>query len=215
MMNIFRASIAVVLILGSGLLGGSWTGRWGSSTALNSLAHRVESLPMTLGDWHGTPFELSAEDRRAVGATTYLARRYTNPKRGAAVTMLLLGGLPGRIAAHTPDICYSGAGYVLTPSAVLERRFGDARKAAFKTALAAREGPDPSVLRIFWSWNASKGWLAPAEPRWEFASEPALCKLYVVRETGASTADLEGDPSLEFLDVLLSELDRSVFTSSK
>jgi hypothetical protein len=213
-MNSFiRVSIAVVLIVGAGFLHGLWTGRWGPSAPLSALAERVETVPLTIGEWKGVTRALPDEERAIVGAVACLSRVYNSPTRGVSVSILLLGGSPGRIAAHTPEVCYSGAGYTLGPPVDFERRYASrARKAEFKTALATRAGTDPSVLRIIWGWNASNGWKAPAEPRWEFAAEPALCKLYVVRETSGSAANVADDPCVDFLEVLLPEIDRCVFS---
>ncbi len=165
---------------------------------------------MQIGDWKGTPFELGVRERTAAGAEACLARVYTNPSRGISISVLLLGGLPGDIATHTPDVCYRGAGYVMeTPTPFNRGRGADRPAAGFRTALAARGGADPSVLRIFWSWFTPKGWTAPDDVRWRFASEPTLCKLYVVRETGGAPVEPDRDPCNDLLDVLLPELDRA------
>src|SRR5262245_7384060 len=105
-MNIIRISLAMVLIVAAGLVHGAWTGRFGNSAELAALAARFDSVPMKIGDWEGTPFELSQDERAMAGAVACLARRYANPTRGEALTVLLLGGLPGNISTHTPDVCY-------------------------------------------------------------------------------------------------------------
>ena len=95
--------------------------------------------------------------------------------------------------------------------APFDYRYGPAEKrAGFRTGLAIRGGVSPSALRILWGWNASKGWTAPEDPRWSFASEPWLCKLYVIRETGGSAVKPEDDPCAEFLSVFLPEVDQRV-----
>jgi hypothetical protein len=211
-----RITAAVVVIVGAGLVHGAWTNRWGPSPALAALGARFESVPMVIGDWKGTALELPPADRAMAGAVACLDRVYKNPSRGASVTVLLLGGLPGRIGAHTPDVCYPGAGFTLDSPSAFERRYGaDDHRAEFKTALATRQGTNPSVLRILWSWNASKGWSAPEEPRWTFGAAPALCKLYVVRETAGAVVDPGVDPCNDFLSVFLPEVDRLVFAAPK
>ncbi len=210
-----RISAAVVLIVGAGLLQGAWTNRWGLSPPLAALGSRFESVPMVIGDWKGTKFGLPPRERAMAGAAACLARRYHNPSRGVAITVLLLAGLPGDIATHTPDVCYPSAGYTLSSFAPYEYNYGrDNCRAEFRTALAVREGPNPSVLRIFWSWNAAKGWRAPQDARWSLASEPALCKLYVIRETAGPVVDPGSDGCNEFLSVFLPELDRLVFAAA-
>jgi Protein of unknown function (DUF3485) len=211
-----RMFLAAVLIVGAGLVHGAWTNRWRPSPALTVLGAQLESVPMVIGDWNGTALELSAKDRAMAGAEACLARRYSNPLRGESVSVLLFGGAPGMIASHTPDVCYPGAGYILdSPSVFVRRDRPDDDRAEFRTAVATRGGTSPSVLRIFWSWNASHGWLAPEEPRWAFSDAPALCKLYVIRETGGAVVEPEGDPSNDFLRVFLPELDRLVFSARK
>ncbi len=211
-----RVCTALVLIVGTGLVHGAWTDRWRPAPVLVALANRFESVPMVIGDWKATAFELPAEDRAMAGAVACLSRRYTNASRGISVSVLLLGGSPGKISTHTPDVCYPGAGYTLdTPSAVQFRDGASEHLAEFRTAVATKVGTSPSVLRLFWSWNASNGWSAPGEPRWEFAPVPALCKLYVVRETAGVAVDPSNDPCKDFLNVFLPELDRLVFSTPK
>jgi hypothetical protein len=211
-----RVLSALVLIVGTGLVHGSWTNRWGSSPALAAMAERFESVPMEIGDWKATAFELSPRERAMAGAVACLTRRYSNSRRDETVSVLLLGGLPGDISTHTPDACYPGAGYTLgSPSGFQHRDGPDEHRAEFRTAVATKGGTSPSVLRIFWSWNASKGWAAPDEPRWKYASAAALCKLYVVRETAGAAVDPARDPCNEFLSVFLPELDRLVFNARK
>src|SRR5262249_26263549 len=160
--NFIRISAAVALIVAAGLVHGSWTNRWSSPRELSALSSGFESVPMTLGGWNGTAFELPPRERAMAGAVACLARRDFNPSRGVSVTVLLVGGLPANIANHTPDVCYPGVGYTLNTPALFRSRYGpEDRPAGFQTALATREGTNPSVLRIFWSWNASKGWLTP------------------------------------------------------
>ncbi len=204
--------IAAAFLVGVGYVHGKWTNRWGPSPEIAALTARFESVPMEIGDWTATPFEIGLPERKLAGAEAYLARVYTNPGRGATVSVLLIGGLPGKISTHTPEICYTAAGYDLgTPSAYDRRYSQDGRQAHLRTALAIRGLADPDALRIFWTWHASTGWAAPGEPRLAFSSERTLCKLYVVRQAGGADVEPDHDPCNEFLDVLLPVLDRTVF----
>jgi hypothetical protein len=218
MINIIRISSAVILIIGAGLVHGAWTNRWGPSAALAALASRIDSVPMVIGDWKVTAqSQLTPGERVMTGAVASFSRVYTNPHRGVSVSVLLLGGLPGKISTHTPDVCYTGAGFILGSPSVYDFRYqreGE-RRAEFQTAVATRSGTNPSILRIIWGWNASKGWAAPSEPRWSYGAEPALCKLYVIRETAGAVVDPGVDPCNEFLSVFLPEVDRLVFSTSK
>jgi Protein of unknown function (DUF3485) len=211
--NIHITAVAA-LLLGVGLVHGAWTNRWRPSPVMAALAARFESVPMAIGDWTATPYEIGPRERKLAGAEACLARVYTNPGRGVTVSVLLVGGLPGKISTHTPELCYTASGYDLGTPSAYDRRYGaNGRRANFRTALATRGAANPSILRIFWTWHASTGWAAPGEPRWTFASEPTLCKLYVVRQAGGANVEPDRDPCNDFLDVLLPVLDRTVFAA--
>jgi hypothetical protein len=213
MTSIIRIIAAALLLIGAGLIHGFWTNRWGPSRALAAVASRLDSIPTVLGDWTAKPDEIPARQLAVAGAVSHLARRYTNSSRGITLSVMMLAGLPGDISLHTPDACYPSVGYTLGDTAALTRGYGSPeRRAEFRTALATRSGPNPSVLRIFWSWNASKGWSAPENARWAFTSEPALCKLYVIRETSGVIAGPQDDACNDFLTLFLPEVDRSVFS---
>jgi hypothetical protein len=205
---------AAALLIGVGLVHGAWTNRWGPSPEMAALAARFESVPMTIGGWTATPFELDPRQRKLAGAEACLSRVYTDAARGISVSVLLLGGLPGNIATHTPDVCYRWSGFDLdTPVTFEHGPDADGPRTGFRTIRAVRGGVNPSVLRIFWSWHTAAGWTAPGGARWKFASEPTLCKLYVVRETGGAVVEPGRDPCNDFLNVFLPVLDRAVFSA--
>jgi hypothetical protein len=214
-MGILRIIAASALIVGAGLVHGTWTHRWTASPAMAAMAARYESIPATIGEWTSTPFELGPRERAMAGAEACLGRVYTNSRRGASISVLLVGGLPAKIASHTPDICYRGAGYELSSPSAFSHRPGGGPAAGFRTAVASRGGAHPSVLRIFWTWHGSSGWAAPEQARWQYATESMLTKLYVVRETAGAVVDPDRDPCNEFLDVFLPEVDRALFPTAE
>jgi hypothetical protein len=215
-MGRIKIAAAVVLVVGAGLVHGAWTDRWGPSAELAALAARFETVPMVIGDWKGTPQEVPLAERAMAGATACLSRTYVNPNGGGPISVLLLGGLPGKISTHPPEACYAGSGFDLGTPARYRFSYGPGPKQAqFKTAVAHRGGTRPSALRIYWAWNAGDLWKAPDEPRWEFGPATSLCKLYVVRETSGIAAAPDQDPANDFLAVLLPELEKCVFAASK
>ena len=113
-MLIFRISAAALLIVGAGLVDGAWNNRWRLSPELAALTAKFDSVPMVIGDWRGTAFELPAT-RTCHGRRAWLAsaRKYSNPVKGVTVSVLLLGGFPAISPITTPEICYPGAGYQL------------------------------------------------------------------------------------------------------
>jgi hypothetical protein len=212
MTSILRIITATTVMIAAGIVSAKWTNRFGPTPELVALSARFESVPIVLGDWKAEAFQLPARERKMAGAAACLARRYRNPRLKASVTVLLLGGLPGDIATHTPDVCYPGAGFTMGSSTSFPRDYGPPqRHAEFQTVLATRTGPNASVLRIYWGWNAGKGWSAPDDPRWRFVAEPVLSKLYVVRETAGQIVDPRNDVANDFMALLLPALDRSAF----
>lgn len=216
MTNLIRIAAAVALVIGAGLVHGSWTNRWRLSSQLSETALRLESLPMKIGDWAGIPTPIPESEKKIAGAIGCLTRQYTNSKTGDAVSVMLICGLPGNIVNHTPDVCYTGNGYSLESPGAFQTSFGDPPKSAeFLTSIATRRGSAPSTLRIFWSWNDSNGWRTPEAPYRTFAAAPALYKLYVVRETAGETISAEDDPSQNLLASLLLAIDHVVFSGDQ
>lgn len=210
-----RVAAGLAVVLGAGLVHGDWTNRWRLSDELAETARRLDSLPMTIGDWTGTSGQLSEEELRVAGAKGYLLRLYRNVKTGENLSVMLLCGPPGNIVNHTPDVCYPGRGYVLEKPRPFRTAAEDASGGAdFLTAMANRSGNEPSTLRIFWSWNAGGGWRTPDAPFWTFATAPVLCKLYVVRETRGEVIAPEDDPGRKFLGELIPAIDRAVFSAA-
>jgi hypothetical protein len=215
MRNTIQIVAALAVIIGAGLVHGSWTNRWRMAPVVAELAGRLEAIPTRIGPWEMTAKrELPPRELAMTGAAGYVSRVYTNSSTGQSVSVLLLTGLPGDITTHTPDACYPGAGYVLgSPDRYLRRYGQPERSAEFKTAVARREGTNPSTLRLFWSWRNAQGWAAPDDARWFYAVEPVLSKLYVVRETGGTTLEPKEDPCNSFLAELLPALDRALSLS--
>ena len=216
MKNTIRIAVALVLIIGTGLVHGTWTNRWRLSPGLTELAARLNTVPEVLGDWKATSRrELPPRELAMTGAVGYISRTYTNPSKALAVSVLLLSGLPGTITTHTPDACYPGVGYTLGNAEKFELKYGAGQRAEFQTAVASRDGAHPSHLRLYWSWCSSKGWSAPEDARWALAAEPMLSKLYVVRETVGAKIAPKDDPCDEFMTLLLPALDRAMSDPTK
>ncbi len=207
---------ALALIVGSGLVHGAWTNRWRTAPALAELAARLDSVPKVLGDWTATSQAIPPRHLASAGAVGHLSRTYTHSTKGLSVSVLLLCGLPGDISTHTPDVCYPGAGYTLETTQSYVHQYSLPKQTAeFQTAIARRTGTKSSSLRIYWTWHGSSGWSAPSNPRWAFAAEPLLSKLYILRETGGADLDPKNDPCAQFLSLLLPELDRVISTSDR
>jgi hypothetical protein len=191
----------LAVVLGTGLVHGLWTSRWGESDALAEAA-RGEGLPGQAGDWAaGEPEALDPRALRLAGAEGHWVRRYVNGRTGESVTVLLLCGRAGPMAVHRPEHCYGSAGYEMTRPAV---RVPVAPGASFWAATFRKpEATGPVVLRILWAWRGAGGWEAPDSPRLTLARCPVVCKMYVIHAlAGAEDRPGEG-PCVGFLRQLL------------
>jgi hypothetical protein len=212
MLRMLPGAMAIVAVLLTGLVHGYWTERWTHQEGPARAAARMAAVSPVLGDWEeGEP--LDAEPRLTENVAGHLYRRYVNRQTGRAVTVALFCGRSGPMSIHTPDVCYAGNGYEV--GAAARRTISAAslpEPAEFRTApFFKTRSTDRSQLRIFWSWNATGSWVVPDNPRFAFAGQPFLYKLYVIREVTDATESADGDPCLEFLGLLLPELQRCLF----
>ena len=213
MIRLLPLWIVVPAILAAGFVHGRWTDRWTPSRAVAEAVNRLTRVPLEIGDWHGQDFEI---DKRAIsmaGIDGYVSRRYDSPRLGA-VSILLVCGRPGPIAAHTPEVCYGGAGYeaIREPAEVgVAAGANDPLATFFASTFAMPNAPDRVPLRLLWSWNGAGTWEVSTNPRLGFARYPCLYKLYLIRET-TRTDDPDLDDSIQsFARSLLPELRTVLF----
>jgi hypothetical protein len=115
------------------------------------------------------------------------------------------------MVVHRPEHCYRSAGYEMIDrptSLTVEPK--DGPPAEMWTALFAREqSSGTDRLRIFWSWLGSDRWEASASPRWRFARQRVLYKMYVIRNA-TQPIPLHADPCVQLLGQLLPVLEREL-----
>jgi hypothetical protein len=223
MKSLLPGLTALLIIALAGYGHGVMTGRWGNSTMLAESVLRIPNVPTEVGEWKGEDIPPS-EDQKAqykraelVGA---VVRRYVHRPTGDAVMVMILSGLPGPIATHSPEACYKGQGYELAaPASKLSVSPGGGRPDSefwfgdFRIPGELRPG-----LRFAWSWRAGDAWEAVDNPRSKFAPYPGLYKIYVIREVATSAKRIDEDPKIktddpvaQFLKVLLPGLNAALF----
>lgn len=213
MHRILAVSAAFILVISSGVVNGVWTARWHTSAALQTAVSRVPDVPLVFGDWQGQPLEVDTQALAKAGAQSYWMRRYHNTRTGAVVSSILMCGRSGPMAVHTPDVCYSGAGYRLEsqPQRVTLTVPGLADSAQLWTGrfrkdnIAAEGG-----LRLWWSWSAAGDWQAPDNPRFTFRGQRPLYKLYVIEEV-AEAGLPEQEAGTAFFQDFLPALQKALF----
>jgi hypothetical protein len=205
---------AATVVLVTGIVHGTWTQRWRAAAEIDAAAARLEDVPTRAGGWKGTAAgPIPPDVLRSTGARGSWTRTFTSADTGQKVLVILLCGPTGRMSVHRPENCYPSQGYDLVADPLRQTiQSPGAADAEFWTARFAK--PEVTTggaqVRIFWSWNAAGRWQAPEFPRWTFAPQPYLYKLYVIRELPPRPERAEDDPAAEFLRQFLPELTRAL-----
>ncbi len=199
-----------VTVLGLGALGVANVLRasLGNSAEAREVQTRLDRLPMTIGPWTGTPTTVPEKQLRIAQAQAHLSRTYVNNKDGAAVGVLVLYGDPGQLGAHTPEVCYEGAGFKQITNVTTREVPGES--AEFRTARFETAGYPPTSIQVVWGWGADGVWKASETPRLDFAGRRLIYKLYVSRTLPPGVVQAERDPLDEFLGPFLKEFKAAV-----
>lgn len=213
---------AAVIIIGTGVLHGYRSNRWGEDVVLTEAVARMDQIPQRIGDWVGTDHEILEEQVKAAEASRVLARNYVNEKDGRAVSLWVVCGRPGPVAVHTPDICFVGSGQVQKDeqqkyAPTLNKDSQSPLDVEFWTADFFRpKDLVPRFQRVFWSWSKDGEWEAPQNPRSEFMWNNKLYKIYIIRTVPPNEELEEGelDPAIQFGELLVPELNKALFGDS-
>ena len=188
---------AIVLLVASGVGHGMWTHRWSSATGPAAGTDFLATLDRPVGDWQAGPAQAVSEKDTPKG-TQATARTFLSEKTGKKTIVSLTSGVPGVVAAHTPDVCFLGSGYTIkAPPTKQTLPLSDGSTATFYMAdFEKTSATGTEVVRCRWSWSADGTWYAPDYPRLFFArsqvSLPVLYKLYIVHpldETDLNKSD--------------------------
>jgi hypothetical protein len=219
--------VALAAILASGVVHGLWSGRFGPPADLEAAAARLKNVPLVIGDWSGTEQTMNASQLKAAEAVGYISRHYekvgtgASPEERVALDVTVLCGPTGPMAVHPPTVCFTATGLKQTTSTermqVVET--GTARRHELFDTLFGKDTAGESLrLRTLWSWTGTGLWQAPDSPRFTFAPQPYLYKIYVTRRLEpfaegdvAPDGESEHDPREEFLEQFLPELNRALF----
>lgn len=178
---------------------------------LDEAAARVADVPLNFADWRGLEETSDEASFLMTGANGYWTRTYVHEYRKDAVHVILMCGRPGRMAIHTPEVCYRGAGYELReePSVVGIKEIPGSQ---WWTGMFLKQASNPTRLQLFWAWNSRGDWEAATAPRWQYRGEPYLFKLYVSRDVGSQAGkDLRSELTHDFLRDFVPVLKQSLF----
>lgn len=210
MKRIFPAMVALVLVVGTGLVHGYVTERWHVNEAIQRAVTAVEKLPTKVGDWESEPIKSNARGRLNLAAEQYV--RFVNKKTGDTVALALVCGRMGPVSIHTPDVCYSASGFTVGKKTTFEMKDVAGAPVFFTADMKRPNSAEGLPQRLFWTWRAAGQWRVADNPRKTFSGQPVLYKFYLARELSAPVP-LDQEPVVELLRQLLPELDKVLVES--
>jgi Protein of unknown function (DUF3485) len=170
--------------------------------------HKLSSVPLKIGLWLGVERDVRANLLRVAESQAHLSRDYTHTGTGEAVSVMILYGEPGPLCAHSPQVCYAGAGY---------ESCGPVAKRAVRLDLPAEptelwsgrfeRAGGKGAIDVYWGWGVNGSWQAADHPRFAFADRRLIYKLYAQWSVGgAPSSHPAPDRSTDFLTPFLREV---------
>lgn len=186
------------LVVGGAVVNGAATQRWAAFEPDPALTRRLEALEVRYDDWPSAeiPTEMPVNER-----STATSRRYASATSGRSGMVTLISGIPGSVSTHTPDVCYPGSGYRTVRAARRETVDLPGRPAAtyYVADFEKKTATKQDRVRVRWAWSTDGEWVAPDNPRWQFAARlarvPVLYKLYVVTPLPDDADPPDDDPT--------------------
>ena len=171
------------LIVAGAVVNGAATQRWSAFAPDPAVVNRIHALEVRFEDWKSeeVPTEMPTNER-----STAVSRRYESPTTKRSAYVSLISGIPGSVSTHTPDVCYPGSGYKTVRAAKKETVGlpGGATAAVYVGDFEKKTQTKQDRVRVRWAWTTAGEWVAPDNPRWQFATDlarvPVLYKVYVV-----------------------------------
>jgi hypothetical protein len=193
--------VMTALIAGAALVHGAVTQRWSVFAPDPAQTDRLHALEIRFQDWQPAvvPTEMPTNER-----STATARSYQSVSTGQTGVVTIISGIPGSVSTHTPDVCYVGSGYRILrgPNKETITLPGGGAAIVYTADFEKRTATRSDRVRVRWAWSTDGTWIAPDNPRWQFArqlnSVPVLYKLYVATplpETDGEESVHEDDPT--------------------
>ena len=174
-----NALIVGIVVAASAGVHGAVTQRWEAFAPDAARTERMHAFAVKYADCEAVevPHDVPLKER-----STATSRRYTSESLGLGAMVSMISGVPGAVATHTPDVCYSGNGYVCLRGPLRESiDLPGGGTATYQVADFERKRESSAErLRIRWAWTADGRWDAPDYARFRYMKVPELFKIYIV-----------------------------------
>jgi hypothetical protein len=171
--------IVAVLIAAGAVVHGAVTQRWAVFTPDSARTERMHALVVQFSDCQTTdvPHDVPLKERSIA-----TSRRYESASGNFIAFTSIISGIPGAVATHTPDVCYSGNGYrtLRAPTRETVVLPDGSRATYFVADFERRRATSVERQRVRWTWTVDGTWDAPDRARFHYMSQPELFKLYIV-----------------------------------
>ena len=184
MQKLIVALVGLGLTIGTGVVFGHLTQRWGPAPDLLKAAERVENFPREIGEWEIVDEEpLSDNVVRMLDCAGSVSRRYMNRTTGDTLSLAVIVGPPGPTAVHTPEICYSSRDYKQSSKrrriTVTDDRNNE--HSFWEVTFQSKQLSSVEMATLY-AWRADTSWEASESPRFEFGGKGLLYKFQLATQ---------------------------------
>lgn len=191
-------SVLALVVCGA-FVHGSVTQRWSIIAPDSGRTDQLHALEVRFEGWQPEPVdtEMPLNER-----STATSRRYT-AANGRTAVVSFISGISGSVATHTPDVCYPGSGYKTLRGPRKETvDVGGTPATVYVADFEKKTQTKLDRVRVRWAWTVDGTWVAPDNPRWQFAGQlraPTLYKVYIASPLPDAEADTvpEDEPALK------------------
>lgn len=187
-MKRFSIIMFAVLLLAGAAVHGAITQRFSAFAPDASCRDRMHALIVKFEDCEAKPIEHDVPLKERSIATS---KRYMSKSNSFGATTSIISGVPGAVATHTPDICYTASGYTMTRVPMRKTiTLANGKQATFLYAdFEKTKATQTDRVRVRWAWSTDGCWDAPDYARFAYLKTPELFKLYVVTVLPAETSE--------------------------
>ncbi len=191
-----KLAVFAVLLFGGAAIHGAITQRWSTFAPDAERREAMHALVVQYPECESSPIEHDVPLKERSIATS---RRYLFVSRGFAASTSIISGVPGAVATHTPDVCYTSSGYTMFRAPRRQTvTLADGQTATFMVAdFEKKKATQTERLRVRWSWSLNGVWEAPDYARFHYLKCPELFKLYIVT-TLPNESDDDAPAALSF-----------------
>jgi len=190
-----KLTVFGLLLLAAAGVHGTITQRWSNFAPDAGRREAMHALVVQHGDGETGVIEHDVPLKEMSTATS---RRYLYTARGFAANTCIISGVPGAVATHTPDVCYTSSGYTMIRAPKrLTVPLADGSTATYMQAdFEKTKATQTERVRVRWAWSTKGVWDAPDYARFRYLQSPELFKLYIVTTLPAEADSADDAPAV-------------------